>query len=51
MIETRKERMNKGKEVDDGNNLVGGVGGLNSYGNVTELIVKNVIKICWKEMK
>ena len=27
--------MNKGKKVDDGNNLVGGIGGLNSYSNMT----------------
>ena len=26
--------MNKGKKVDDGNNLVGGIGGLNSYSNM-----------------
>ena len=31
LIETRKERMEKGKQVDDGNNLVGGIGGLTSY--------------------
>ena len=27
--------MNKGKKVDDGNNLVGDIGGLNSYSNMT----------------
>ena len=26
--------MNKGKKVDDGNNLVGGIGGLNSFSNM-----------------
>ena len=33
LIETRKERMQKGKKVDEGNNLVGGIGGLNSFSN------------------
>ena len=34
LIETRKERMQKGKTVDDGNNLVAGIGGLNSFSNI-----------------
>ena len=34
LIETRKERMEKGKKVDDGNNLVGGIGGLTSFSSM-----------------
>jgi len=30
-IETRKERMSKGKAVDSGNNLVAGIGGIGSF--------------------
>ena len=31
LIETRKERIAKGKQVDSGNNLVAGIGGLGSF--------------------
>ena len=31
LIETRKERMNKGKAVDSGTNMVAGIGGLGSF--------------------
>ena len=34
LIETRKERMEKGKNVDDGNNLVAGIGGLTSFSSM-----------------
>ena len=34
MIQTRKERIEKGKQVDEGNNLVGGIGGLTSYSSI-----------------
>jgi hypothetical protein len=34
LIETRKERMEKGKTVDDGNNLVAGIGGLSSFSSM-----------------
>ena len=34
LIETRKERMQKGKTVDDGNNLVAGIGGLTSFSSM-----------------
>ena len=30
-IETRKERMSKGKAVDSGNNMVAGIGGVGSF--------------------
>ena len=33
-IETRKERMSKGKAVDSGNNLVAGIGGIGSFTNM-----------------
>lgn len=33
-IETRKERMEKGKTVDSGNNLVAGIGGLSSFSSM-----------------
>ena len=35
LIQTRKERIEKGKQVDEGNNLVGGIGGLTSYSSIT----------------
>jgi hypothetical protein len=34
LIETRKERMQKGKNVDEGNNLVAGIGGLTSFSSM-----------------
>ena len=34
VIETRKERMEKGKAVDDGNNLVAGIGGITSFSSM-----------------
>lgn len=33
-IETREERIKKGKNVDQGNNMVAGVGGLTSFGDM-----------------
>ena len=33
-IETRKERMSKGKKVDSGNNMVAGAGGLTSFTDI-----------------
>ena len=34
LIETRKERMGRGKPVDQGNNLVAGIGGLTSFSSM-----------------
>ena len=51
LIETRKERMEKGKKVDDGNNLVAGIGGLQSFNSILELLIKINIEIYLKEMK
>ena len=41
LIETRKERMEKGKTVDDGNNLVAGIGGLNSFNSIVGAAYKD----------
>ena len=60
LIETRKERMEKGKKVDDGNNLVGGIGGLTSYSSMAganykeyynDLLVGNEMKALPQEYK
>ena len=34
LIEKREERIKRGKNVDDGSNMVGGIGGLNSYSSM-----------------
>ena len=44
LIETRKERMEKGKSVDDGNNLVGGIGGLTSFSSMAGANYKEYYK-------
>lgn len=48
VIETRKERISKGKAVDSGNNMVAGIGGLGSFtsmvGNVYEQHYKELLE-------
>ena len=41
LIETRKERMEKGKQVDAGNNLVAGIGGLQSFNSIAGAAYKD----------
>ena len=41
LFETRKERMEKGKAVDGGNNLVAGIGGLTSFGSMAGAAYKD----------
>jgi hypothetical protein len=36
VIETREERIKKGKKVDSGNNMVAGAGGLTSFGDMVQ---------------
>ncbi len=36
LIETKEERMKRGKNVDDGTNMVAGVGGLTSFGDMVQ---------------
>ena len=48
LIETRKERMNKGKAVDSGTNMVAGIGGLGSFTSMVGGVYNEYYK---KEMK